>query len=540
MTRAPVPHCAVIITVRPQDTPGDAAGCVAALRAQLPAPVVELFVVGRLTAADAAALADPAAQPPLTICPDPNLSAARNAALHAATAPVVAFLDADGRPAADWLPALLAPMADPAVVGVKGTYATRQRAAVARFVQAEYEEKYDRLRRRARIDFIDMYSAAYRRDVLLANGGFDEQFPLLSDRELAFRLAARGYRLAFAPEAVVYHDHATTPAAYWRSKFATGFWNAQVVRRFPERGWTDSHTPQLLKVQMVLVALLGPAALLAFTPLLPAERAALPATVTALLLLASLLPLALRALRQGVAAGLAALPLQVVRALALTTGYGLGVIRPKPGITGRQSTIGGTVYLAKRLLDIVGGLIGTLLLLLLTPVVALAVKLDSPGPVFFRQERIGQGGRPFTIYKFRSMRRDAEAQLDALIDVHALSEPVFKLDNDPRITRSGRWLRRTSLDELPQFWNVLKGEMSLVGPRPEESRIVARYNDWHRRRLAVKPGMSGPMQVNGRADLSLDERVRLELDYIENYSLGRDLAILWRTLPVVWRGDGAR
>jgi lipopolysaccharide/colanic/teichoic acid biosynthesis glycosyltransferase len=174
------------------------------------------------------------------------------------------------------------------------------------------------------------------------------------------------------------------------------------------------------------------------------------------------------------------------------------------------------------------------------PFIALAIKLDSDGPVLFKQERVGQGGRHFTIYKFRSMQHDAEEALDELLPIEEMEEPVFKLVDDPRRTRTGKILRRWSLDELPQFWNVFKGDMSLVGPRPEEVRLVNHYNDWHRRRLSIKPGLTGPMQVNGRGDLSLDERVRLELDYIENYSLWRDLTIIARTLPAVLRGKGAR
>ncbi len=138
------------------------------------------------------------------------------------------------------------------------------------------------------------------------------------------------------------------------------------------------------------------------------------------------------------------------------------------------------------------------------------------------------------------MQYDAEEALEELLPLEKLEEPVFKLKDDPRRTRVGRFLRRWSLDELPQFWNVFKGDMSLVGPRPEETRIVNYYSDWHRRRLSIKPGLTGPMQVNGRGDLSLDERVQLELDYIENYSLWRDLAIIARTIPAVLRGQGAR
>jgi lipopolysaccharide/colanic/teichoic acid biosynthesis glycosyltransferase len=229
-----------------------------------------------------------------------------------------------------------------------------------------------------------------------------------------------------------------------------------------------------------------------------------------------------------------------VRALALGLGYGWGTVRPRPGFSGEQTTIGGVRYLLKRGMDLVGASAGLILVALTLPFIALAIKLDSSGPVLFRQVRIGQGGRPFTMLKYRSMTADAEERLPELVDLGALSEPVFKLVDDPRVTPVGRFLRRWSLDELPQFVNVLRGDMSLIGPRPEEAALVARYSDWHRRRLAIKPGMTGPMQVNGRADLSLDDRVRLEISYIEGYSVRRDLAILAQTIPAVLRGDGAR
>ena len=171
--------------------------------------------------------------------------------------------------------------------------------------------------------------------------------------------------------------------------------------------------------------------------------------------------------------------------------------------------------------------------------IALAVKLDSPGSALFTQTRIGENGKPFTILKFRTMVPHAEEMLPQLVDIGGLPEPAFKLREDPRITRLGHFLRRYSLDELPQLINVLRGEMSLVGPRPEEAAIVAHYTDAQRRRLMVKPGMTGPMQISGRGALSFEARLALELDYIERYSLRRDLNILWRTLPAVLRGDGA-
>jgi lipopolysaccharide/colanic/teichoic acid biosynthesis glycosyltransferase len=167
------------------------------------------------------------------------------------------------------------------------------------------------------------------------------------------------------------------------------------------------------------------------------------------------------------------------------------------------------------------------------------VKLSSPGPVFFRQTRIGQGGTPFRIYKFRTMVVDAPERLAEALDLDALAEPVFKLRRDPRVTRFGAVLRRWSLDELPQLMNVLAGDMSVVGPRPEEEAVVARYSDAQRRRLVVKPGMTGPMQISGRGDLTLDQRLALELAYIDGYSLLRDLTILARTPAAVIRGNGA-
>ncbi len=161
------------------------------------------------------------------------------------------------------------------------------------------------------------------------------------------------------------------------------------------------------------------------------------------------------------------------------------------------------------------------------------------GAVLFVQLRAGKDGRTFRLYKFRSMVRDAEAQLDRVILQSSLPPPVFKVPNDPRVTRVGRILRRWSFDELPQFFNVLEGEMSLVGPRPEELRVVAQYSDWHRQRLTVKPGMTGPMQTSGRGNLTLDERVRLELAYIEHYSLLQDFRLLLKTFPAIVRGQGS-
>ncbi len=205
----------------------------------------------------------------------------------------------------------------------------------------------------------------------------------------------------------------------------------------------------------------------------------------------------------------------------------------------RQPVLSGFDAALKRMVDLLGAIVGLLIFAPLMLLAAILIKLDSPGPVLFVQKRIGENGRAFKMYKFRTMVANAEELLKELVAVDKLAEPVFKLENDPRVTKLGRILRRTSIDELPQLVNVLRGEMSLVGPRPEEAGMVKHYNAWHRKRLAVKPGITGPMQINGRGDLSLEERVRLELDYIRNYSLWKDLKILLRTVPMVIKGSGS-
>jgi exopolysaccharide biosynthesis polyprenyl glycosylphosphotransferase len=198
-----------------------------------------------------------------------------------------------------------------------------------------------------------------------------------------------------------------------------------------------------------------------------------------------------------------------------------------------------STLMLKRGLDLA---VSAVLLTLLSPLlvaVSLFILVDSGRPVFFRQRRAGKDGKPFTMVKFRTMVADAEERLGELVDLEKLEEPAFKIPADPRVTRAGRLLRRFSLDELPQFFNVLRGDMSLVGPRPEEEAVVALYDERQRVRLAVKPGITGPMQVYGRGDLTFEERLAMERDYLDNLSVAGDLAILLRTPTAIFRGDGA-
>lgn len=202
-------------------------------------------------------------------------------------------------------------------------------------------------------------------------------------------------------------------------------------------------------------------------------------------------------------------------------------------------TFVGGDYVFKRALDILASFAALTLFTPFAAVIALAIKLDSSGPVFFRQKRIGRDGREFFMLKFRSMRTDAEAQLATLTASNEGSGLLFKLKDDPRVTRVGRILRKYSLDEVPQFWNALVGDMSVVGPRPPLPSEVMAYDGTVFRRLYIKPGITGPWQVGGRSDLSWEESVRLDLRYVENWSVLDDLMIMWKTVHVMLRPSGA-
>ena len=190
----------------------------------------------------------------------------------------------------------------------------------------------------------------------------------------------------------------------------------------------------------------------------------------------------------------------------------------------------------KRLLDLVLGATALVLLSPLLGIVALTVRVVDGGPILFRQTRVGLHGRPFDVVKFRSMQHDAEERLDELQELNEIRGPAFKVTDDPRLTRTGRILRATSIDELPQVWNVLRGHMSLVGPRPPLPREVEGYDLWHRRRLSMKPGITGLWQVQGRRDEDFDRWVELDLAYIDRWSIWLDFKIMLRTIPAMFQG----
>jgi exopolysaccharide biosynthesis polyprenyl glycosylphosphotransferase len=193
----------------------------------------------------------------------------------------------------------------------------------------------------------------------------------------------------------------------------------------------------------------------------------------------------------------------------------------------------------KRALDVVGSLLALVVCAPVVAALAVLVKLESGGPVFYRSIRIGRGGRPFTFYKLRSMVKDADRNRHHIAHMNEVDGPIFKIARDPRITRIGRFLRTTSLDELPQFFNVIIGDMSLVGPRPPIPGEVAQYEPWQLRRLDVRPGITCLWQISGRSRIGFQEWMRLDLEYIRHQSLALDLKILVRTLPAVLSREGA-
>ncbi|MFH1688585.1 MAG: sugar transferase [bacterium] len=216
-----------------------------------------------------------------------------------------------------------------------------------------------------------------------------------------------------------------------------------------------------------------------------------------------------------------------------------GYISGLPALIYRAVPENQLALLAKALIDRLGALFGLLVTMPLSLAAAIWIKIDTRGPVLFGQTRCGVNGKPFVMYKFRTMSSDAERKKKSLMPHNDISGPAFKMKHDPRVTRCGRILRRYSIDEIPQFYNVLKGEMSLVGPRPPLPREVLKYEPWQHRKLSVKPGLTCLWQIGGRSNVDFERWMKLDLEYIDNWSLWLDARIMARTIPAVLKSDGA-
>ena len=483
--------------------------------------------------------AEIAQQYPVTVIRQTNAgpAAARNAGARTAKGTLLAFTDADCSPSPSWLINLTRPFHNPDVVGVKGVYLTRQPGLVPRFVQLEYEYKYDRMRNQAVIDFIDTYSAAYCKEVFLLNGGFDESFRVASveDQEFSFRLARKGYHLVFEPSAAVFHYHDLSVSEYMRRKFGIGYWKAFMLHWIPEKTFSDSHTAATQRVEIILLAML--LATIPFIAIWSLCASILFVTILVVFLAVTSPFLAFIHNRDPRVSWIAPWML-LGRAGALGLGLLKGFILPPKAESKGFPCQSMGVRFVKRVIDIAGGCVGCLFLGPVITCAAIAIRLDSRGSIFYKQARAGENGKPFTMIKLRTMVAGADQMVMDVLHNSKLTGPAFKIPNDPRVTKVGRFLRRWSLDEIPQFWNVLKGDMSLVGPRPEELRIVEMYNDYQRQRLMVKPGLTGPMQVSGRGGLDFDKRLQLELDYLRNYTLLKDIKIIFKTFSAILSGEG--
>jgi glycosyltransferase involved in cell wall biosynthesis len=298
--------------------------CVQALNAQdVSRERYEIIVVDDGSTDGTAAAAREAGADQVITCTHNGPGPARNAGVKVANSELVLFTDADCEPIPTWIEQITAPFQDHSIDGAKGTYRTRQRTLVARFVQLEYENKYDKMHGRERIDFIDTYSAAYRRQVFEETGGFDPAFLVANeDVEFSYRVAQLGHRLVFAPEAIVYHLHADTILKYMRRKYYVGFWRVRMYSLHPSKAISDSHTPQSLKLQMALLAcLLGSLVLAILQPLLLLASAA---SLTVFLL--SAIPFMIKAFQRDRAVTLVAPFLLLLRALALGTGFAAGIL----------------------------------------------------------------------------------------------------------------------------------------------------------------------------------------------------------------------
>jgi cellulose synthase/poly-beta-1,6-N-acetylglucosamine synthase-like glycosyltransferase len=336
LTPPPVARPKVSVIIPAYNAAATIEACVRAVRGQTYDQPYEIIVVDDGSTDSTAALAEAAGARVLRR-PRGRPAAARNAGIAAARGSIICCTDADCEPVPEWLVELTRPLADPTLTATKGAYATRQSSLVARFVQLEYEDKYDLMARVAAIDFIDTYSAAYRRTVLCQHAGFDERFDYLEDQELSFRLAAAGEAMVFAPAAVVYHRHADTLRAYARKKVIIGYWKVQVVRRFPERAVRDSHTPQVMKLQIALAAVLLLSAVALLTSTLfswwpGVVAAAVVGALTTLSFLVSTLPFAAKAWPKDQALVLLSPGLLFMRAVGLGLGTAWGILHPHRGL----------------------------------------------------------------------------------------------------------------------------------------------------------------------------------------------------------------
>ena len=460
---------------------------------------------------------------------------ARNLGAKEARGELILFTDSDCAPQEDWIERMVEPFTDPEIVGAKGFYKTRQRETIARFAQVEYDVKCDMLKKDRYIDFVDTYSAAYRRDIFLKVGGFDAIYTTASgeDSELSYKLALMGHKMVAAPDAFVFHQHPDTLFRYLKKKYRNAYWRVVTWKKYPSKMIKDSHTPNSYKVEIMLSPLLLFTAFVSFIwqPFL---------WVTVLLLMLFLLNEAtfLKAVARTDARLLPLAPFYLyLRGLAVAAGVGAKVVEGLLGKLSREWIH--SQRIGKRIMDVVLAALLILLSLPLWLIAALAIRLEDYGPVFYRRRVLGKDGIQLDAFKFRTMTVNADEVLRHNPELRCEFEKNFKIENDPRITRVGWLLRKTTIDEFPQLLNVLRGQMSLVGPRMISPAELSKYGEHAQKLLSVKPGMAGPWVAAGRQKIPYEQRVDMDLDYIDHWSMWLDIKILIKTAIAVIAMRGA-
>ena len=506
---------------------------------------------------------DIAQQFPVTYIREENQgpAMARNLGAQGAKGEIILFTDSDCIPLADWIEKMLIPFQnEPEIVGVKGVYLTQQKKIAARFAQAEFEERYTRLKKYQYIDFVDSYSAGFKKEVFLSVGGFDPEFAVANneDVELSYKLAQKKYKMVFQPEAKVYHLHADTFFDYLYLKLTRAYWRMLAYRRHPAKIAQDSYTPQILKLQIILVFITITSGFLwlthesyrCFQSITELDHfLGLTSLFSFLILFATTLPFAFKTVKKDFMVGLVSPIYLLGRSLVFLFGAGWGLI-----IFFTESIRKKAYPLVKRVFDLILSVIILIILSLFLMIIAVLIKLTSAGPVVFKQQRLGKDGKYFTVYKFRTMVENADSMKEEIRHLSQLTGPVFKIKNDPRITWFGYFLRKWSLDELPQLFNVLNGTMSLVGPRPlpqediehpellnpKRTMNVEQVKHWLVLRQTVFPGITGLWQISGRSELPLEGWLKYDIEYIRRKSVLLDIWILLKTFLVVFLGKGAQ
>ncbi|MGD0574684.1 MAG: sugar transferase [Anaerolineales bacterium] len=458
-------------------------------------------------------------------------AAARNAGAEIARGELLVFTEADCVPARDFLERMAGAFIDPDVVAAQGVVLSLQSDLIPLFVQMEQQYQYWRMEAVPFINAIDLFAAAFKKSIFLVNRGFDPSFPIggMEGRELAYRLAQKGYRLVFAPSALVYKRHVFTLGQYLSDKFWDSYWRAHLLGWHPKRLMGDSQLSGHRVFQSLLAWLIP--ALAPFVLLTPRIWVLIAAGIVVFALAAWQEMLLI--LQRNPALLVMAPFLMFLRALVEGAGLGFGWVAAGRK-TQREHWIPMPLVdrILKRFLDLILSGLGLVLSLPVLLVSALAIYLETHSRIVSLHLRLGEDGLPFEMVWLGPPPGLVQQRLPRIGSADELADPEEDESSGER--RVGATLRRLGVHRLLLLWNVFWGEMSLIGPVPERKENLSHYSDRHRRRLAFRPGITGPSQILQGENAPLEDRLPMELNYADSYSLKRDLQILVQSMAF-WR-----